>query len=118
MLSSSSAGGGEQLCRVTEVEAGKLICSSFASGSLDTPRSLGGSCQRAPGRGVFLEFACFDPDSPIGRQAHDGMGARWPNVHTRIEWILPDYLDRRSDSRTPDMGKSDSLKIKGKAVIR
>ena len=87
MLSSSSAGGGEQLCRVTEVDAGKLISASFASGSLDT-KVTWRLVPEGAGTRVFWELACFDLDSPIGRRVHDGMGARWPDGRTRIGWIV------------------------------
>ncbi|WP_369198783.1 hypothetical protein [Streptomyces djakartensis] len=41
---------------------------------------------RAPGR----SGGCFDLDSPMGRQAYDGMGKGWPQVLHRLESVLGD----------------------------
>lgn len=81
---------GKQPCQVTEVEPQKLISYSFADGSLDTTLTWR-LVPEGTGTRLFLEHAGFDLDSPIGRQAHDGMGAGWPNVLARIDEALHDY---------------------------
>lgn len=78
---------GKQPCEVTEVEVHKMISYRFADGSLDTKITWrlvpGGTGTR-----LFLAHEGFDLDSPMGRQAYDGMGAGWPNVLSRIDGVL------------------------------
>lgn len=74
---------GQQPCEVLTVEPERMICYSFAPGSLDTTITW----QLEPegsGTRLFLEHAGFDLDSPLGRAAFEGMGSGWPSVLLRI----------------------------------
>lgn len=78
---------GTQPCEVVAVEPGRLISYVFAEGTLDTTITW----QVVPegtGTRLFLEHKGFDLDSPMGRQAYEGMGAGWPNVLRRIDGSL------------------------------
>lgn len=78
---------GHQPCEVTAVDPPKLLAYTFAGGTLDTTITW----RLAPegtGTRLFLEHEGFDLDSPIGRQAYDGMGAGWPGVLGRIGGAL------------------------------
>ncbi|MEV7024686.1 SRPBCC domain-containing protein [Kitasatospora sp. NPDC093558] len=74
---------GQQPCEVVAVEPERLLSYSFAAGTLDTTVTW----RLVPeGRGtrLLLEHAGFDLDTPMGRQAHQGMGQGWPGVLRRI----------------------------------
>ncbi|MEU8515420.1 SRPBCC domain-containing protein [Kitasatospora sp. NPDC048722] len=74
---------GQQPCEVIAVEPERLLGYSFAAGTLDTTVTW----RLVPeGRGtrLLLEHAGFDLDTPMGRQAHQGMGRGWPGVLRRI----------------------------------
>ncbi|MER7706822.1 SRPBCC domain-containing protein [Kitasatospora sp. NPDC097605] len=78
---------GKQPCEVTAMEPGRLLSYRFAEGSLDTVITW----RLAPegtGTRLFLEHAGFDLDSPLGRQAYDGMGEGWPHVLARLDAVL------------------------------
>ncbi len=80
---------GPQPCVVTAVDSGRLLAYTFGEGSLDTTITW----RLVPeGRGtrLFLEHSGFDLDSPMGRQAHKGMGGGWPAVLERIDGALED----------------------------
>ena len=74
---------GRQSCRVLEVQEGRLLRYSFGEGVLDSTVTW----RLAPegsGTRLFLTHDGFDLDSPVGRQAYDGMGNGWPTVLSRI----------------------------------
>jgi len=74
---------GRQSCRVLEVQEGRLLRYSFGEGVLDSSVTW----RLAPegsGTRLFLTHDGFDLDSPVGRQAYDGMGNGWPTVLSRI----------------------------------
>ncbi|MGN6129129.1 MAG: SRPBCC family protein [Nocardioidaceae bacterium] len=74
---------GRQACRVLEVEPERLVSYTFGEGSLDsivTWRLV----PEGNGTRVLLVHEGLDLDSPLGRQAHDGMGKGWPTVLARL----------------------------------
>ncbi|MCG6494388.1 SRPBCC domain-containing protein [Kitasatospora sp. A2-31] len=78
---------GNQPCEVTEVDDQRLLAYRFAEGSLDTTITWtlhpeGG------GTRLVLTHAGFDLDSPMGRQAYDGMAEGWPHVLNRLDATL------------------------------
>ncbi len=78
---------GRQPCEVLAVEHEKLLSYSFAPGTLNTTITWR---LQAEGEGtrLSLEHKGFDLDSPIGKNAFQGMGSGWPKVLTRIESVL------------------------------
>ena len=75
---------GQQPCEVLAVEPERLLSIRFASGSLDTTITWQ---LTAEGTGTLLRFTHegFDLDSPLGRQAYEGMKPGWPALLARIE---------------------------------
>ncbi|GGW55501.1 hypothetical protein GCM10010503_35710 [Streptomyces lucensis JCM 4490] len=80
---------GHQPCEVTEVEDERLLVYRFAEGTLDTTITW---TLRPEGEGtrLVLTHAGFDLDSPMGRQAYEGMGHGWPSVLERLDAVLGD----------------------------
>ncbi|MFF9395988.1 SRPBCC family protein [Streptomyces griseoluteus] len=78
---------GSQPCEVTEVDDQRLLAYRFAEGSLDTTITWT-LHPEGEGTRLVLTHAGFDLDSPIGRQAHDGMSKGWPHVLNRLESTL------------------------------
>lgn len=79
---------GQQLCEVLEVEPERLFKYRFAVNSLDTTITW----RLTPdGIGTWLSLTHegFNADTPVGRQALDGMRAGWPNVLERLGAALP-----------------------------
>ncbi|MEU1626417.1 SRPBCC domain-containing protein [Streptomyces sp. NPDC020096] len=70
---------GSQPCEVIAVEPQRMIRYSFAEGSLDTTITWRLEPE-GNGTRLFLEHAGFDLNSPMGKQAFDGMGGGWPGV--------------------------------------
>ncbi|WP_369142096.1 SRPBCC domain-containing protein [Streptomyces sp. R44] len=78
---------GSQPCEVTEVDEQRLLAYRFAEGTLDT--TITWTLQPAgEGTRLVLTHAGFDLDSPMGRQAYDGMGKGWPHVLDRLDSAL------------------------------
>lgn len=78
---------GEQPCEVIEVEPERVFKYRFATTSLNTTITF----RLAPeGQGTRLFFAQegFDLDSPMSRQAFEGMKPGWPGILGRIEAVL------------------------------
>jgi uncharacterized protein YndB with AHSA1/START domain len=78
---------GKQACEVLEVEHERLLKYRFATGTLDTIITW----RLMPeGSGTRLELTHegFNLDSPLGRQALEGMKPGWPKVLTRLEAVL------------------------------
>ncbi|MEO3939834.1 SRPBCC domain-containing protein [Paenarthrobacter nicotinovorans] len=78
---------GQQQCEVISVEPGTSITFLFAEGSLDT--TITWTLETVDG-GTTLHFehAGFNLDSPMGRQAIEGMGNGWPGLLNRIDHVL------------------------------
>jgi uncharacterized protein YndB with AHSA1/START domain len=78
---------GMQRCEVIAVETERLFRYRFAIGSLDTIitwRLL----PEGTGTRLKLSHEGFDLDSPMGRQALEGMKPGWPKVLAAIERVL------------------------------
>ncbi|WP_416405051.1 SRPBCC family protein [Arthrobacter sp. LFS091] len=80
-------GWGQQPCEVLTVEPGTSISFSFAEGTLDTTITWKLETVDA-GTTLYFEHAGFNLDSPMGRQAIEGMGNGWPGLLTRIDQVL------------------------------
>lgn len=78
---------GSQPCEVTEVEEHRLLAYRFAEGSLDTTITWRLEPE-GEGTRLHLTHAGFDLDSPMGRQAYNGMGHGWPHVLDRLAGLL------------------------------
>ncbi|MGW2825629.1 SRPBCC family protein [Streptomyces sp. NPDC001443] len=78
---------GLQSCEVTEVDERRLLAYRFAEGVLDTTVTWE---LRPEGEGtrLVLTHAGFDLDSPMGRQAYEGMGEGWPRVLAHLGTVL------------------------------
>ncbi|MFJ8129482.1 SRPBCC family protein [Streptomyces hydrogenans] len=78
---------GSQPCEVTAVEDERLLAYRFAEGTLDTTLTWS---LRPEGEGTLLVLthSGFDLDSPMGRQAYEGMGKGWPHVLNRLPGAL------------------------------
>ncbi len=75
---------GRQHCEVLAVEHEKRISYTYAEGILNT--TITWSLQaEGTGTRLTLEHKGFDLDSPLGKQARDGMGNGWPIVLGRLE---------------------------------
>ena len=78
---------GSQPCEVTEVDDQRLLAYRFAEGSLDTTITWT-LHPEGEGTRLILTHAGFDLDSPIGRQAYDGMSKGWPHLLNRLDSTL------------------------------
>ena len=78
---------GMQPCEVLRVEPERLIQYRFATTTLDTTITW----ELAPegdGTRLTLRHEGFDLDSPMGRQAFEGMKPGWPGLLARIETVF------------------------------
>ncbi|MGO4632792.1 SRPBCC domain-containing protein [Streptomyces sp. 2RAF24] len=78
---------GSQPCEVTAVEDERLLAYRFAEGTLDTTLTWRLEPE-GTGTRLFLTHSGFDLDSPMGRQAYEGMGRGWPHVLERLDAAL------------------------------
>lgn len=78
---------GDQACEVTAVQPPRLLAYTFAEGSQDTTITWRLEPEGA-GTRLFLQHSGFDLDSPMGRQALEGMGRGWPSILRRIDRAL------------------------------
>ncbi|MEU0598235.1 SRPBCC domain-containing protein [Streptomyces sp. NPDC006393] len=78
---------GKQPCEVTEVDEQRLLAYRFAEGALDTTITWRLEPE-GEGTRLRLTHAGFDLDSPMGRQAYEGMGKGWPHVLDRLAGLL------------------------------
>ncbi|MFD8735950.1 SRPBCC domain-containing protein [Streptomyces sp. NPDC059618] len=78
---------GQQPCEVTEVDDERLLAYRFAEGSLDTTITWTLRPENA-GTRLILVHAGFHLDSPMGRQAYEGMGEGWPHVLDNLATLL------------------------------
>lgn len=78
---------GKQACEVLEVEPERRLKYRFGGGTLNTIITWE---LVAEGSGTRLRLTQegFDLDSPMGRQAMDGMKSGWPKVLERMETVL------------------------------
>lgn len=74
---------GKQPCEVLEVEPEKLLKYRFAEGSLDTIITFR-LIREGTGTRLFFVQEGFDMDSPMGRQAWEGMGKGWPGILAKL----------------------------------
>ncbi|RKE19431.1 SRPBCC domain-containing protein [Streptomyces sp. TLI_171] len=74
---------GTQSCEVTRVDPERLLSYTFAEGVLDTTLTWR-LTPEGTGTRLFLTHEGFDLDTPLGRQALDGMGRGWPAVLHRM----------------------------------
>jgi uncharacterized protein YndB with AHSA1/START domain len=78
---------GKQKCEVLEVVPERRLKYLFAAGSLDTTITW----ELEPeGNGTRLKLTQegFDLESPMGRQALEGMKSGWPGLLARMESVL------------------------------
>lgn len=80
-------GWGVQPCEVTAVDPERLLSIRFAEETLDTVITWRLEPE-GTGTRLLLEHGGFDLDSPMGRQAYEGMGKGWPGVLARIDRAL------------------------------
>jgi uncharacterized protein YndB with AHSA1/START domain len=78
---------GKQRCEVLEVEPERLLRYRFAAGVLDTIITWKLSPEGG-GTRLTLTQAGFDLESPMGRQAFDGMKPGWPKLLAHLEIVL------------------------------
>jgi uncharacterized protein YndB with AHSA1/START domain len=78
---------GKQPCEVIEVQPERLFKYRFATTSLDTTISWT-LVPEGSGTRLTLTHEGFDLDSPMGRQALEGMGKGWPGLLSRMEKVL------------------------------
>lgn len=78
---------GHQQCEVVAVEPGESIAFLFSEGNLDT--TITWRLESVEDGTVFhFEHAGFRLDTPMGRQAIEGMGNGWPGLLSRIDGVL------------------------------
>ena len=78
---------GQQPCEVLAVEPERLLQYRFAAGSLDTIITWRLSPEGS-GTRLSLRHEGFNLDSPMGRQALEGMKPGWPGVLARLGAVL------------------------------
>ncbi|NBD07921.1 MULTISPECIES: SRPBCC domain-containing protein [Corallococcus] len=74
---------GQQPCEVLEVEPERLLRYRFAAGTLDTLITWR-LTPEGSGTRLTLTHEGFNLDSPMGRQAFEGMKKGWPGVLERL----------------------------------
>jgi uncharacterized protein YndB with AHSA1/START domain len=82
---------GKQPCKVLAVEPERLIRYVFAAGVLDTTITWR-LIPEGSGTRLTLRHEGFNLDTPLGRQALEGMKAGWPNVLERMTSVLDGNL--------------------------
>lgn len=78
---------GKQACEVLEVEHERLLKYRFAAGVLDTIITWR-LTPESSGTRLELTHEGFNLDSPMGREALEGMKPGWPKVLARLEAVL------------------------------
>jgi uncharacterized protein YndB with AHSA1/START domain len=78
---------GQQPCEVLAVEPERLFSYLFSTGMLNTTITWRLEPE-GDGTRLQLEHSGFDLNSPIGKMAHDGLAAGWPQILARIEPAL------------------------------
>jgi len=78
---------GHQQCEVLTVDPGTSIGFLFSEGMLDT--TITWRLEPVDGGTVLhFEHAGFRVDTPMGKQAIEGMGNGWPGLLNRIDGVL------------------------------
>jgi uncharacterized protein YndB with AHSA1/START domain len=75
---------GMQPCEVLQVDPERLLRYRFATGALDTIITWR-LTPEGSGTRLTLTHEGFDLESPLSRQAFDGMKSGWPRVLERLE---------------------------------
>ncbi len=78
---------GQQQCEVLTVEPGTAISFLFSEGMLNTTITWRLE-PAADGTVLHFEHAGFNPETPMGRTAYEGMGSGWPGLLNRIDGVL------------------------------
>jgi uncharacterized protein YndB with AHSA1/START domain len=78
---------GKQACEVLAIEPERLISYVFATGVLDTTITWR-LVPEGTGTRLRLRHEGFNLDTPMGRQALEGMRPGWPNVLKKIAEVL------------------------------
>lgn len=78
---------GMQMCQVLEVQVERRFSYRFAENTLNTVISWELTPEGTGTRLTFVQQG-FDLDSPLGRQAYEGMKPGWPRVLERIATVL------------------------------
>ena len=78
---------GKQACEVLEVQPERLLKYRFATGVLDTTITWRLEPEGA-GTRLTLVHEGFNLDSPLGRQALEGMGNGWPRMLANLQTVL------------------------------
>ncbi len=78
---------GQQQCEVLAVEHEKLISYTYAEGILNTIITWTLETE-GTGTRLTLEHKGFDLNSPVGKQAFEGMKNGWPTVLDRIDRLF------------------------------
>jgi uncharacterized protein YndB with AHSA1/START domain len=78
---------GKQPCEVLEVQPERLLRYRFAAGRLDTTITWE-LVPEGMGTRLVLTHEGFKLDSPLSRQAFEGMKPGWPQVLQRLEAVL------------------------------
>jgi uncharacterized protein YndB with AHSA1/START domain len=78
---------GKQPCEVLAVEPERLLRYRFATSTLDTVITWE-LVPEGAGTRLTLTHEGFDLDSPLGRQAFEGMRPGWPKVLERLNVVL------------------------------
>lgn len=89
---------GKQACEVLAVEPERLIRYVFAAGVLDTTITWR-LTPEGNGTRLTLRHEGFNLDTPMGRQALEGMKAGWPNVLDRMTAALDGDLEPTNRDR-------------------
>lgn len=84
---------GRQRCEVVAVDPERLFRFRFAIGTLDTTITWELSPEGS-GTRLKLTHEGFDLDSPLSRQAFEGMRPGWPTVLQRLERVLAEQAPR------------------------
>lgn len=86
---------GQQPCEVLAVDPERLLSYSFAPGTLNTTITWRLEPE-ASGTRLHLEHSGFDPDSPLGKTAFQGMSRGWPGVLERMAPAIESSLSDAS----------------------
>jgi uncharacterized protein YndB with AHSA1/START domain len=78
---------GKQACEVLEVQPERRLKYRFAIGTLDTTITWE-LVPEGQGTRLLLTHEGFDLDSPLSRQALEGMKPGWPGVLARLEAVV------------------------------
>jgi uncharacterized protein YndB with AHSA1/START domain len=78
---------GKQPCEVIAVEAERLLAYRFATGTLDSTITWR-LVPEGAGTRLTLRHEGFNLDSPMGRQALEGMKPGWPRILAHLDKVI------------------------------